>query len=839
MVKHIYKGIFLVVVFVAALYFFGRRLETDIRDAGTEVSMQEETFPTLQIVSQGQTVNTLYGYAAPMEADVVRESMTPLGAGRNISLLLEGTGSRLTKISYEILDKESGEVYDADTIHAVSEGQEQVDITFGFNFKTSTEYILDLKGISDSGREIHYYTRLKYYADDSHLTEKLAFVHSFHKKTFKKSRMQDLERYLEPDSDNANATLATVDITSGSDLVTWAGMSPEVISDEYITIKEYNMETACVQYNYFVKAKSSSGTEIYHIKEFYRVRHASGQDYLLNFRRTMEAQFDPAQAGKRSSQLKLGITGDTDGQLISSRDEKKLYFARGGTLYCYDMEGGDIQTVYSVFSEKASYRIRAYDEQGIRLLKLDEEGTLYFCVYGYFPRGTYEGDVAVVLYEYREDGELHEMVYMPIGSTYQQMKEDFEDYGYVSPRGIYYFTMANTVYAYNMSGKRLEKIAEKTKNSTFMTMKSANCYVWSSSLSKGYGESITIFDLENDEKQVIYRPDENTWIRLLGVIEENVVYGYVKKEDITRNRDGSRIIPCYELCIANTKGEVLKRFSRKGRYIKNTVSKGNVINITLCKKRGGDYVDAGRDSILNQTGTVTSHFGYSSRVTSKSLTEWYIYFPSSFEMKKIPELLGASPTYRTSGRTVRLEQPQTAGYYIYAGGEITSSFENPASAIREADRQMGVVVSTDHQVVWERSGSFLQNSIGGLEAVRSGNGISDKAACAYMVLMQKHASVTLKELEKSGKPVYNMLAEHMERAMNLKGCTLDQVLYFVSSGKPVIAALGDERMVVISGYTTTKLYILDPSTGKEKTVNRSEYERIFKNAGNRFVSYMK
>lgn len=838
MLKHIYKGLFLVIIFAAALFFFGHQLETDIDDDGTEYKVQEETFPTIQIMTQGRVVNPLYGYAAPMEADIVRESMTPLGTDRKITLLLESAVSYLTRLQYEIVDKESGEIYETKTISAISEGQKQVDIVFDYNFKTSTEYILDIMGISSDGREIHYYTRLKYYQMDSNLGKKLDFVRQFHKNTFKKSKQQELESYLEPSPQNLNSSLASVDITSSSDLVTWAGMSPEIISDEYITIKEYNMETACVQYNYFVRAQSSSGREIYHVKEFYRVRYASGQNYLLNFHRTMEAQFDPKQASMTSSQLKLGITGDTVSQMMSTEDEKKLYFARGGTLYQYNMDTGDIMTVYESFSEKASYRYRAYDEQGIRLLKLDSEGTLYFCVYGYFPRGSYEGDVAIVLYEYKADGILREMVYMPISSTYQQLREDFDEYGYVSPRGIYYFTVANTVYAYNMTGKRLEKLAENIKAHSFMTMQGANCYVWSSSLSTGYGESITIFDLEKDEKQVIYRPDKKSWIRLLGVIEGNVVYGFVKKDAITQNSDGSRIIPCYELYIANTKGEVLKKFAKSGKYIKGIDSNGNVINISLCKKSGNRYVDAGRDSILNQTDSKASRFGYTSRITNKSLTEWYIYFPSSFIMEETPQLVKGPETYMTSGRTVRLEQPKIAKYYVYAVGEITASFESIGSAIREADRQMGVVVSSNHQVVWERSGSFLQNSIGGIEMTRSGGGVSNLTACAYMVLMQNHAGVALSELTKSEKPLYNMLADYMERPVNLKGCTLEQVLYFVSNNKSVIAMLSDKKAVVIAGYTTTKLYLLDPDSGKQLTVSRTEYEKKFKAAGNRFISYM-
>ena len=83
-----------------------------------------------------------------------------------------------------------------------------------------------------------------------------------------------------------------------------------------------------------------------------------------------------------------------------------------------------------------------------------------------------------------------------------------------------------------------------------------------------------------------------------------------------------------------------------------------------------------------------------------------------------------------------------------------------------------------------------------------------------------------------------MLAGYMSHPVNLKGCTLEQVLYFVSSNKAVIAMTSDNKAVVISGYSTTQLYLFNPEKNKEVKVSRSEYENIFKAAGNRFVSYM-
>lgn len=838
MVKYIYKSVILLFIFAGALFYFGHGMKTDMAESTAEVSVSEETNPYMQLRTQGKTINTLYAYSGSTEK-VVRESITPIDQSKKLSLLISGGKSRLINLEYRVIDKETGEVYDTGEFHAIGNKQKKVDIVFRYGFKTSTEYILDIKAVTDLGKVVHYYTRLKYYLDDSHLDEKLAFAKKFHTDTFTKSKGVELARYLEPSAKNLNNSLADVDITSNVDLITWAGMSPKIISDELITIKEYNMETACIQYNYFVQAATAAGKEIYHIKEFYRVRYASGQNFLLNFERSMEAEFNPKMAGMNSSQLKLGITSDNESKMLTNKREDKLFFSRNGIVYQYDMKSCRVKKIFSAFSNKAPYNYRAYNEQGIRLLKVDEKDTLYFCAYGYFPRGRYEGDVAVVLFEYTAAGELEELVYMPMSTTYQQLNADFEEYGYVSSRGVYYFTVANTVYAYNMAAKHLKKVEENVREHSFMTMEGANCYTWSSSLSKGYGDNITIYNLENDEKKMLYRPDENSYIRLLGVIEDNMVYGNVRQADIGKMKDGSKVIPCYELYIAGTTGEIRRKYSRKNAFIQKITSNGNVINITLCKKnRDGTYVKSGEDTILNNTENATLRFEYSSRITNKCLTEWYIRFPSSYEMRLQPQWGKDVTSLKTSERYVRLEQPKVAKYYVYAGGKITVSYESAARAIKEADEQMGVVVSSNHQVVWERSGAFLQNMIGGLELTKTSAKVSSIAACAHMVLKVNHLDLEASEVAKKGETAYEVLARYLQRPLNLKGCTLDEVLYFVSGNKPVIAMTGDRKAVVIGGYTESQLTIYNPLDGKSETVSRAQYENIFEEAGNYFVGYM-
>lgn len=414
------------------------------------------------------------------------------------------------------MDKDTLEVYEKKEINAISKEKGKVDITFDYGFKTSTEYVLSITATTESGRKIHYFTRLKYYMDNSYLQEKLNFAMQFHKDTFTKSKAEELSRYLEPDGTASNDSLAEVNIKSDSDLVTWGKISPKKLSEPVPVIKEYNMETACFQLNYYVEGSTATGKETYRVNEFYRVRYASGSSYLLNYERTMETVFDAALTSVQKNQLKIGITNDTTMDLMNNETTKQLFFAREGNLYCYDMDKkkNSITKLYSSYSEKASYEYRENAVPQMRLLKTDSDGNLLFC----------RGRLCATPDSMREKlpsyytsmrhwkNRFQELVYLPIDTTEQQLNKDFNNYGYVSGKNVYYFAVANTVYAYNMESHRLIKLAENVTNSSFQIIQGISkkeagkvieydCFTWSDNLEKGYGDELTVFNLETEEKR--------------------------------------------------------------------------------------------------------------------------------------------------------------------------------------------------------------------------------------------------------------------------------------------------------------------------------------------------
>ncbi len=842
MVKRIYKIIVLIFVFIGALFFFGSRMENNQTIAEKTLSIGKESYPVLTVTTGQNTINTLYGYRGSFDPAIVRQSITPVNESKTITLNIMESPTILQKLQYEIIDKESGEIYFTKEIPALAKGERKISIELDYALETSREYIFSITGTTDKGQQIRYFTRIKYYVDETNLKEKIQFVTKFHRSTFDKEKAEELAPNLETDPNKDNSTLANVNIKSDVNLITWGKLNPEVTSDVIPVIKEYNTETACVQLNYFVKSRAASGKMTYHVKEFYRVRYTASRLFLLAFERTMEAVYDPQQVSLNQSQLKVGITEQTDMKLLLSEDKLHLYFTRNGILYHYNMEKNknEMEKVFSVFSNNAKKIYQLNNEHEIRLNKLDTDGSLYFTVLGYIQRGEFEGRVAAALYRYdTKTAVLEELVYLPMDTTYQKLKEDMDSFSYVNSKGVYYFSIAGVVYSYNILGKRLSILAEGITDEGFRVVENKNSYVWSSSFEKGYGESITVFNLETDERREIKAPGGDTLIRLLGTIDSNIVIGYVKKPDIVKTADGTEIVPCYAMKIIDTAGKTLKSYRRNSYYIRDVEINGTVISVDRCKKAGKkSYKKVHGDSILNQSSTEKENVSLTSRLTEGSLTEWYIRLPSNYLLLKEPAVTERKNEVITSEYAVHLEEKTINKYYVYALGKITGSYEDPAEAIRRADEQMGTVISNTHQLVWERGGSYLMNSIAGIEKTKSNARISNPAACAYMVLKANHVDADAEELTKLKRPIYDMLLEYMEHPINLTGITLEQAIYFVSSGKAVIGMTGKNTAVVISEYTQTSVTVIRPESGKSEKISRSQANHMFEDAGNIFIGYM-
>ncbi len=838
--KIFYKYFGLFVLFCLSIFFFSRNIPDITVGTATATSLQDSTFPIINLQLDKYTLNTLHGFSSELDSGKVRESITPLDVSKSFSVKIKENESTIKKLDYELKDIANNSIIMSDSLTAFSNNEDYkvANITLDTAMDTSTEYGLKITLTTNYSKKIYFYTRIKYYDNDFYLKEKLNFVNNFHKATFGKKKAMDIETYLEPDG-SSDSTLANVNIHSSYKMITWNKLKPQIITECVPTIKELNIETAAIEQIYFVKAKSDSGTEIYQIKEFYRVRYTSERIYLLYFQRTMEAIFDPALTSLSRSEFKIGITNQKDLEITANEEKNKVVFVRNGSLWYYDLTKNQLNQVFSFIQDSKDYLRDFYDQHDIRILNIDNEGNINFVVYGYMNSGDYEGRVGILLYNYESDkNHINERVYIPLATTYQQLKEDFGSFCHVNKKDVFYFSLNDIVYAYNITSRNYTILTKNASSDNFAMLENAKCFVWSNATKNKPASSITILDLESENTiKVNAKPHQS--IKVLGTIESNIVYGFVRNSDIYQSTGGEQIAPVYKMIIADCQGNILKKYQSKNVYITKAKVDDNIIRLKRAKKSNGIFCKISDDSIQHQKNTNVKSFDLSSRVTDRMLTEKYLRLPSGFNMDSIPKTIATKYVMVTENTTLHLSDTSKSNsikYYVYAYGTITSSLDNAGEAIQLADEQMGVVMDNQSHIIWERGGRFNSKTLSNIRKTTTTAAGSSKKACAHMLLQAAQASTAISQIK--GKSLMDMIRNHLDNPVNLTGCTVDEILYFVSNEKPVIAMKNSTQAVLITGYDSSYVTWYDPSTGNYSRMLLSSAESYFEAAGNIFVCYI-
>lgn len=836
--KHIYRLILLLFIFIGSLFLFGQTIPEISAVTTTATSLQSSTFPILYLQVGNYTLNTLHGYSSEMDSGKVRESITPLDAKKTLIVKIKQNESKIKKLEYKLRDISNSKIIENNSLSAFDTQKKYRTASIKINqtLDTSVEYGFQITLTTSYSKKIHFYTRIKYYSSDFFLKEKLDFVNSFHKATFGEDDSFNISPYLEANT-NDDSTFANVNIHSGKSLITWKKLNPKKLSETIPTIREINIETAAISFDYYVQAETDSGMESYHVKEFYRVRYSGNRIYLLAFNRKMESFFDPNLISLKRSEFKIGVSNENDLDITASDSNNKFAFVRNGSLWYYDLKTHKLTSVFSFAQNSKDYLRENYDQHDIKILKVSDNGNISFILYGYMNCGDYEGRVGILLYDYSaKDNRITERVYIPLTTTYQQLKEDLGDFSYVNDKNIFYFSLNNIVYAYNMSSKRYEILTEHASRDHFSMLEKAKCFIWSNADSSERANEITILDLDTSKELTVKAPNGQS-IVVVGTIDANLVYGFVKNKDIHESTTGEIIRPAYRLIISDCKGNILRKYRTKNYYVTGATIEENVIHLKRIQKKNGKFFNASDDTIMNQKNTKARSFDLTTRITQRMLTEKYISLPAGYIIGSKPDVLSTKCVMVTENTTLHLtneEMSNSIKYYIYAGGGISGSTTSAQKAITMADNQMGVVMDSNSHIVWERGGKFISKQLSNINYPNDTS--SSIKACTQMLLQAAQVTTTTSQLK--GKSILSMLDNYLEQPVSLTGCTLDEVLYFVSGEKPVIGMLDTNHAVLITEYNSSTVAWMDPVTRRKNTVSISRAEKMFKDAGYKFVSYI-
>lgn len=841
MLKHLYKAIILVAVFVVSLYFFSGDIKVENRQAKIEtVKMAETTYPTISILLNEIEVNRLHGYSTNVDSRMSREAITPVDGEQSFKILIDENDYEIRRVDYELHSIYGDRIIESDSIKALEKDEtgthKLAKIKFSEQLKEGLEYYIRITLVTNKSKKINFYSRIKK-VEESNYAAKLSYVSEFQQATFNKD--DSIVKYLEV-TDHSLDSLSYVNINSPFNLVTWKDLQVKIVGDVIPTIKEISSEFASIVLKYIVSIDTPSGEEYFYVDEFYWVRYSTSRMYLLKYERTMKSVFGINQENLGGGDIKLGISDNMDIEIFDNGDSSKFAFIFNKELWCFNQYDNSMVKVFSFRQSESDYIRDIYDDHDIRIINMDEDGNIDFLVYGYMNRGAYEGYVGIILYRfYSLDNRIEELTYIPTNLTYQFLKEVVGDFNYLSEHEMFYFHINDTIYSYNLLTKQVQEISTDVSETSLAFIREDHYIAWEEKDETNLSKKIVLYDLETQKRNEI-KADNGTVLKLLGTIGNDFIYGIANISDIITTIEGNTIVPMYKILITNSNGKNLKEYQEPGYYITGIEVDSNIITVkrgTINKDgTGSNIVPAKDDNILNNKDLNSKDIKLVKKDSQALISEWYIksaLFGQNDEPYEYKETVN---TVVTKDTTLRLEGQMgfPGSYIVYGLGEVVGIYDNAGEAIRKADEYVGVVFDLNQHIIWKRGFTKSNNQVD--DRIKQKTTISNNSfkACAAALVSYKFNNVNI-DRNMNG---YDLLNEYYgDSLINLSGASLDQVLYFVSQNRPVIAKVNPNYYILIIGYNKSSITTYDPLTGNTKIINRDQVSRELEELGNVFVSY--
>lgn len=364
----------------------------------------------------------------------------------------------------------------------------------------------------------------------------MKFASSFAQMCMDKNSADGLASYLES-TESSSTNFTAVTIQSPLSTISWGNLSPQISKKGIPVIKEINETTASISLEYEIKAANENGgAEYYNVTDFYRLRYTDTRIMLLDFQRSADQVFDPLQTVITDDGLLLGVR-DKNVTMLSNEDGSVTAFTQEGALWTYAPDTGKFVDIFD-FRRKSNGDFRdSRMEHDIKLLGINDSGDLDFMVYGYMNRGTYEGYCGVGIYHYDHDQNVvEERVFIPTSESFEFLKSDLGTLSYVNKDNQLFLLLAGRLYQINIDESSYDVLADNIDGNQFAVSATNAHAAWRISDGDQAGQ-VEFIDFDTLETRNA-TPDAGQSLRVLGFMNEDVIYGIVLDGDSLTDENG-------------------------------------------------------------------------------------------------------------------------------------------------------------------------------------------------------------------------------------------------------------------------------------------------------------
>ncbi|MBO4266055.1 MAG: hypothetical protein J5910_02595 [Lachnospiraceae bacterium] len=850
LIRRIIKLSVTLVLFVISLFVSNIVLNRGNTDMTAE--MAGATLPIVYMNVNDQYINPLHGYTDEMEGNFMRGPITPLMANRSVSFRADLYDAVIAKVAYEVRPVDMSRLieetevsdfsYEGDVIYATATLKDLIE--------DDTEYMLIIKLTTSGGEVIRYYARVINRAE-LYLSEKMDFVRSFSDKTMDGANAPDLKKYMESNADGDNSSYAYVNIHSSFNQLTWGDLEPKVVTDKDLELLEIDETTASIRLKYQVEIMS----EVHNVSEFFRLQRGKRM-YLMEYERIMDQIIDEDRSVIVNGKIIHGMIHNRPVR-IENANGSIYAFVQQNALYSYNISSQTLSRLFA-FDDKENDDARTrYNEHSIKPLYIDGVGNVTFIVYGYMNRGINEGRMGVALYYYDcAVNTIEEQLFIPYRKSFEVLEKEVDNLAYVSPRNRMYILLDGSVYTINIATRESEVMQDRISETGFFSSDDESTIAWQTGDSVIERTEIQLYKLDAMTPSVISASAGEIVIPL-GFMDNDVVYGAAKVSDITTDYTGKTVIPMYSIKIRDQNGNILKDYRQDGIYVLGLEKNDNMLILQRVTKDSetGMLVAVDDDQIVNNKTETTLKNVLSSVVTESTETTYQtvLYKAGDTDGSGVKVTNPKEVVFEGSRDVTLTNVDPLKRYYVYAKGDLTGIYTSASESVNEASDLYGVVVNKQMRYVWENGNRKTSAKLSELEvnaAAAEGDeqeeeiSSEDDSQLVYskcLDTMLKYGGVYKStEEEIRTKSIVRVLSDNLEAdVLDLSGCSLADVLYYISEGTPVMAMTGEGKAVVIIGYDAKNTILYDPSQERVYKMGMNDSGNMFERAGNRFITYVK
>lgn len=838
------KIISFIVAFVASFFIFSTILNRGNTDMTKD--MANAAYPVIHVQIGEYSTNCLHGYAEPMNPLYMRDSLTPIDSSREVKLTVDLYHASIDSCRYELRSVDGSRLLERTEVSDYSTAADTVSMTLTLKdlMEKDTEYLLDIiLGMQD--REVHYYTRIVQ-AEGFHVQEKLDFIDYFHNCTFDKEQAANITKYLESNAKGDNTTLGRVTLNSSFKQITWADMKVQKMTEPCMTIRELDSDTATVRLDYILQSNVNNDLKEYRVTEYYRVRYTKDRMYMLQFERNMNQIFNENDAVYTTRTIGLGIQQEQP-EIVESDDGRTFAYVVQDRLFCYNGAGNQLAYLYGFYNadgvtrDKYDERI-LYNQCDVEILNVDETGNVCFMVYGYMNRGDHEGRVGVSVNYYNSlYNTVEEKGFITYDKPAEILREELRTLHYVSRDNLFYMMLDCAIYRIDLANCTYEIVGEKLTDNMYSISEDSHMILVQNGQDQ-YSCSALVWMNLNTHRTVTVEAGEGNYIRPLGFMGDDIVYGIARREDIYTEASGITVFPMYEVRIQNEIGEILKTYAQENVYVVDGRIHLNQLVLKRVSMENGTFRPIADDQILNNRVQETPDNTISVPVTQNYEKVYQINLAGDMNVQKL-QILTPRLTIYEGNRELSLQEDadRPERYYIFTLTGLSRITTDVATAVTEGLSQAGTVMTDQGMCIFSRGGRSSINQIMAIRPAKEDDIRNSLAVCLDTILEFEGIGRSTAALLEQGRHAMDILAEAMPDAhiLELNGCELEAMLFYLNRDIPVLTMLSPDRAVLLVGYNTTQIAIMDPATGTIYKKTMAEASAEFAGLGNVFITYVR